>query len=153
MALGCCGMLFLSTGIVPSLWEFGWNTSRNDICLYYSLQYPSLEGLSFTHNNSDTIPNFGSSALFVLRGYLYGSVCLLIRSSSQSSKMEFCHPMPIARKGRKKRRSRTARSRTACWSCVAVATMPLVAFLSFLKSLLLFRLGRLDLLPDFFQIS
>src|SRR6266705_3466454 len=42
---------FLWTGIVPSLWEFVWNTSRNGICLYYYLVYPSLGRLYFTHNS------------------------------------------------------------------------------------------------------
>src|SRR6266702_1903390 len=41
---------FLWTGIVPSLWEFVWNVSRNGICLYYYLVYPSLGRLYFTHN-------------------------------------------------------------------------------------------------------
>jgi hypothetical protein len=42
---------FLWTGIVPSLWEFVWNASRNGICLYYYLVYPSLGRLYFTHNS------------------------------------------------------------------------------------------------------
>src|SRR5260221_14002306 len=42
---------FLWTGIVPSLWEFVWNTSRNGICLYYYLEYLSLGRLYFTHNS------------------------------------------------------------------------------------------------------
>src|SRR6266568_72633 len=42
---------FLWTGIVPSLWEFVWNVSRNGICLYYYLVYPSLGRLYFTHNS------------------------------------------------------------------------------------------------------
>src|SRR5438034_124742 len=42
---------FLWTGIVPSLWKCVGNTSRNGICLYYSLEYPSLGRPSFTHKS------------------------------------------------------------------------------------------------------
>src|SRR6266704_704248 len=57
---------FLWTGIVPSLWEFVWNVSRNGICLYYYLVYPSLGRLYFTHNSGwhldllykENIPSF-----------------------------------------------------------------------------------------------
>src|SRR5260221_4521015 len=51
MHLDVVVFFFLWTGIVPSLWEFVWNTSRNGICLYYYLEYLSLGRLYFTHNS------------------------------------------------------------------------------------------------------
>src|SRR6266568_889674 len=52
---------FLWTGIVPSLWEFVWNVSRNGICLYYYLVYPSLGRLYFTHNSGWHLKHFTSA--------------------------------------------------------------------------------------------
>src|SRR6266581_4804728 len=68
---------FLWTGIVPSLWEFVWNVSRNGICLYYYLVYPSLGRLYFTHNSgwhhksapTDIQHNFLKSIIARLRLY------------------------------------------------------------------------------------
>src|SRR6266567_8885638 len=59
---------FLWTGIVPSLWEFVWNVSRNGICLYYYLVYPSLGRLYFTHNS-------GWHPLTALKLFLFLATC------------------------------------------------------------------------------
>src|SRR6266702_5534933 len=59
---------FLWTGIVPSLWEFVWNVSRNGICLYYYLVYPSLGRLYFTHNSGWHLkPVWGMNYFGVIR--------------------------------------------------------------------------------------